>query len=70
MLVHVGAYSAYATPPGEVPALRFVDLVQIQKLGLLNHLARRDPAQPLEVFPLSLENQRKIKEAQWPGARA
>jgi hypothetical protein len=42
MIAHVGAYSAYATPPCEVPALRFVDLVQIQILGLVNHLARRD----------------------------
>ncbi len=42
MIAHVGAYSAYASPPCEVPALRFVDLVQIQILGLVNHLARRD----------------------------
>jgi hypothetical protein len=42
MIAHVGAYSAYASPPCEIAALRFVDLVQIQILGLVNHLARRD----------------------------
>jgi hypothetical protein len=42
MLAHVGAYSAYATPPCEIAALRFVDLVQIQILRLVNHFARLD----------------------------
>src|SRR6266511_3954426 len=41
MIAHVGAYSAYASPPCEVPALRFVDLVQIQMLSPIDHFARR-----------------------------
>jgi len=58
------------TPPCEVSALRFVDLVQIQILGLVNHLAWRIGAAARSVSITSLESQRKIKEAQCPGARA